>query len=113
VKDGLGKHVSRWIALACATAMVGGLTVGCGEAHKARSSARPAVYVRCDNGRIDSQRLVGMDLDDARRLTRRYGCLVRATRVDGRPVPAAQDALTNRIDVAIRSGKVVKIEGIG
>jgi hypothetical protein len=48
----------------------------------------------------------------ARAIARRHGCIVRVVRRDGENLAVTDDFRTDRINVAVRNGRVVRATGV-
>jgi hypothetical protein len=62
---------------------------------------------------IDARRLVGLRLDEARRLARAHRCSVRVYYLDGEPYEIFLDSRPYRINVAIDDGIVTRVVNTG
>jgi Ca2+-binding RTX toxin-like protein len=72
----------------------------------------------CPRGAADGFRpemLIGARMERAREILKRFddGCTIRVTRRDGESVAVTDDFRPNRINVALRSGRIVRILGLG
>ena len=59
--------------------------------------------------RLDARRLIGLTLGAARELAGDFDCTVRVTERDGRALPHTQDLRRDRINVAVRDGRVLRV----
>jgi hypothetical protein len=59
--------------------------------------------------RLDARRFVGLTLSAARDLAGDFNCTVRATERDGRSLPHTQDLRRDRINVAVRDGRILRV----
>ncbi len=63
-------------------------------------------------GVFDATAIVGEPYAQARKAALAQGCDVRAVVKDGKPLAVTQDFRPDRIDVVVRDGDVVRIDGI-
>ncbi len=63
-------------------------------------------------GVFDATAIVGEPYAQAREAAQAQGCDVRAVVKDGKPLAVTQDFRPDRVDVAVRDGDVVRIDGI-
>lgn len=61
----------------------------------------------------NAKRIIGKPLPSAKRMALRHGCGVREVLVDGMELMRTMDYRSNRINVAIRAGKVTRILSLG
>jgi len=86
---------------------------GCGsDAPDERSpGAGAASGPRC--GALDTGRLVGRTEQEAAALAQDAGCTVRVVRRDGEGLFVTEDFRPDRINVAVRDGRVTAVESLG
>jgi hypothetical protein len=71
------------------------------------------MYVPCGGGKLfDAGRLVGLTLARAKPLVLRNGCRLRVVESDARYLPQEANALSSRINVVVREGRIVMIKGV-
>jgi hypothetical protein len=90
---------------------------GCGRTHVTITRPNWALYIRCEGTRFDARRLLGKSLHtveaqiESKAKTEYESCVVRAVEIDGHEVALTEEALSNRIDVSVRDGEIVRIAG--
>lgn len=62
--------------------------------------------------RFDARRLIGLDEEEAQRLSARHGCAVRVVIRDGDHLAVTNDFSWQRINVEVEGDVVVAIDGI-
>lgn len=77
------------------------------------AGARPPMCPAGEPRQFDARRLVGMRLEPATALAKRFDCVVRVVRLDGESLPGTDDYRTDRVNVAVRDGRVTRVENIG
>jgi hypothetical protein len=75
------------------------------------STAKPQLCPK-DSGAFDATELVGLDLKAASEEARAHRCEVRVVKEDGEKPPLISDLRTDRINVVVRDGEIVRIGGI-
>jgi hypothetical protein len=108
-------------------ASTGLVWLGCGTESEPRSTSerivRPAKPILCphpevafdgtverdDKRRFDARTLLGLTKEEAVARARRTGCVVRVASIDGRGVTLTGDQRSNRIDIYLEDGVVVKV----
>jgi hypothetical protein len=90
---------------------------GCapGAADVAVSRPSKPVLVRCGGSHhpYDARLILGLAAREAETIVSRWGCVYRATEVDGSLAPASGDLLADRVDVETTDGRVTRIRGVG
>lgn len=82
--------------------------------------AQPAQRILCPSsygrpprpGSFDARQLLGMTVRDAERRARRGGCSMRVVTRNGEFLSRTDDSLSDRINVEVEGGLVVRIEGV-
>ena len=78
----------------------------------------PPAATRCPRGApagrgVETRTLVGLREDAARAAAERGGCTLRVIERDGEPLAYTQEYRDDRVNVRVRAGVVVAIDGIG
>jgi hypothetical protein len=63
-------------------------------------------------GAFDAESLVGDRPVEAQRIAKSHGCTVRVAILDGKDQTLTMDLKTNRINVAVRDGRIVRVTKI-
>jgi hypothetical protein len=92
---------------------------GCGQTYVTITRPDRALYIHCGAKHFDARRLLGKSLHvvdtqiESKANTEYKSCIIRAVEINGHSVPNTADARSNRIDVGVRDGEIVRIDGFG
>lgn len=97
---------------AVAALALSGVSAGCGDQQKPPLPAKPKT-IACDPARDDGRSLridllVGLSEKVAERLSEQQGCGFRILERDGESMIGTADYRPDRVNVAVRDGKVVR-----
>lgn len=86
------------------------------EVSRAEGEQSPSLFL-CPRrgtvrGELDARRLIGLDTHAARAVAADSACRLRVIARDGRSLPHTQDMRRNRINVGVRDGTVIHIDGV-
>lgn len=62
---------------------------------------------------LETQRLLGIPVKDAKNICERAGCKLRVTKEDKQPLLGTCEYDTSRVNVRVKNGKIAEIKGIG
>lgn len=95
----------------------GALTLGCGSSAADFRVQRPRrpIDVNCGRQfpRFDARRLLGLTERAAEAAAKRHQCQLRPVERDRHALPITDDYASNRIDVVVVDGHVVRIKFVG
>jgi hypothetical protein len=90
---------------------------GCAPGAASVAVVRPSkpVLVGCGGSHhpYDARLILGLAAREAQTIVSRWGCVYRATEVDGKLARASGGFLADRVDVEIKEGRVARIAGVG
>ncbi len=76
-----------------------------------RSSAKPQFCPKGSDA-YDASQLIGLDLEAAREEAKQHRCSLRVVEEDGEVPALHSDLRSNRINIEVSDGEVVRIDGI-
>lgn len=93
---------------------IAALTIAsCGSSSSPVVRPKHPVIVACTNGNLDARRLLGLSQKAGQKVAEGSGCDFMVVEKDNRPLTIPDERVLMRIDVAVASGRIIRIVGTG